>query len=69
MKEYIVIWHYVANYGASKVRASSAEEAAKFCLYYDSPEVEVIAFPADTYYLKKGTKGSRLSTGSGNGNA
>ena len=43
-KNYIVVWHYCANYGQNEVKAKTPEEAIKKHIFYKRSDIELIAF-------------------------
>ena len=47
LKEYVVIWTYMANYGVNIYRAKNAQDAIKNHLYFRNEKVVFYAFELD----------------------
>lgn len=43
-KKFIVVWHYMANYGFSEIEAENATEAIRGHLFFSRKDIELIAF-------------------------
>lgn len=43
-KNFIVVWHYCANYGMNEIKANNATEAIRNHLFYGRKDIELIAF-------------------------
>ena len=57
-KEFVVVWHYCANYGKNVVRGQNAEEVVKNHLFYGRKDIELLAFEnkLETSFVKEKEK-------------
>lgn len=43
-KSYVVVWHYMANYGTTFVTATNPAEAIRNHMFFDRKDIQLIAF-------------------------